>query len=73
VTALLIDALSELGGLTITVRHELAPASQRLMDTLGVTVLVDPSAPECERFHDRTGERQRCRRCARVERERAAA
>lgn len=70
-TALLVDALSELGGYTITVRHELAPPSQRLMDTLGVTVLIDPAAPACTKFF--CGPRnvyeagQTCRKCLAIE------
>lgn len=46
----LIDALTELHGVTITVRHPLHDAAMRLMDTPGVTVVIDPSAPPCERF-----------------------
>lgn len=71
-TALLIDALCELGGLTITVRHELEPASQRLMDTLGVTVVIDERAPACSRHHLHEGNRSSCTRCTAIEKKRAA-
>lgn len=69
-TALLIDALTELGGLTITVRHELEPACQRLMDTLGVTVVIDERAPACARY-TQARDRDRgygCERCHEIER-----
>lgn len=74
-TADLLDALTELHGVTITVRHELKPASQRLMDTLGVRVVIDPRAEPCEQFTlrtsrdprpDRVAERM-CEECARLE------
>lgn len=68
----LIDGLAGIQGVTIRVRHDLPDASVRLMCTLGVVVVVAPDAPECVRFHDRSGVRQRCRRCVRVERGRAA-
>jgi hypothetical protein len=69
-TALLVDALSAIGGMTITVRHELEPAAMRLMDTLGVTVRIDPSAPRCVRAEGGWTDRDRpvCRRCAAIER-----
>lgn len=72
-SAVLVDALTGLGGLTITVRHDLEPASQKLMDTLGVQVIVDPSAPRCARdteWADRPG-RRACTKCAAIERQAA--
>lgn len=49
-TAALIDALSEFAGVTITVRHELNGGAARLMDTLGVNVIIDATAAPCSRF-----------------------
>lgn len=66
----LLSALTGIQGTTIHVRHELPDASMRLMDTLGVTVEITLDAPECVRFNSWNGEPGRCRRCARVGRER---
>ena len=73
-TVLLVDALTELAGVTITVRHELEPSAARLMVTLGVTVVVDPRAPSCEKtrydVHARDGSTEvACRRCEALDRE----
>lgn len=65
-TAQLLDALTGLAGVTITVRHELAPASARLMASLGVRVLVDPAAPAC--VTRSPNGRSICPRCAAVDR-----
>lgn len=72
-SAALIDALTELGGVTITVRHDLEPSSQRLMETLGVTVVVDPRAASCEPRLLVTSGRDRystrpCLKCAALDR-----
>lgn len=49
-TADLLDALTELHGVTITVRHPLHDAAMRLMASLGVRVVVDPHAEPCNQF-----------------------
>jgi hypothetical protein len=46
----LLDALGELQGITITVRHPLHEGAMRLMRTLGVSVVVDPRAAPCAQF-----------------------
>lgn len=72
----LIDALHGFQGVTIRVRHPLAPASMRLLDTLGATVEIDPSAPECVRFAGKFSHALKpggCVECARVERASVAA
>jgi hypothetical protein len=46
----LLDALGELRGVTITVRHPLNDGAARLMTTLGVTVVIDPEAEPCAQF-----------------------
>lgn len=68
-TAHLLDALTGFQGVTITVRHELPPASQHLMDTLGVTVNVDPRAARCVRDNPWTRKRRACALCALLDRE----
>jgi hypothetical protein len=72
----LIAGLAGLNGITLRVRHELHPASMRLMETLGVRVEITPDAPRCERIvlsyaGDHPGTRP-CAECLRVERARAA-
>ncbi len=70
-TADLIDALTELSGVTITVRHPLHDAAQRLMDTLGVTVVIDPSAPPCVAFagkHNTSVKPDGCAKCREMHR-----
>lgn len=66
---MLIDALGGFAGVTIRVRHELAPASMRLLDTLGARVEIDPTAPECVRFekpYEHALKAGGCRECKRV-------
>lgn len=72
-TAALVDALSELAGVTITVRHPLNDGAARLMGTLGVNVVVDPAAAPCSRIvvmrhgqPDHYSSRM-CPECARIE------
>lgn len=71
-TVALIDALTDLAGVTITVRHELNPGAQGLMDSLGCRVVVDPRAERCETMRDHRGsaERTECRECAALDRTR---
>ena len=67
-TALLVDALTELGQVeAIRVRHRLGPAAMRLMGTLGVEVVVDLDAPECEHYSASWNNRDARLRCARCE------
>lgn len=74
-TADLIDALTELAGVTITVRHPLNPAAMRLIGTLGVTVTIDEYAAPCVAFvgkHIVGVKPEGCRKCAAMDRRRAA-
>lgn len=65
-TADLIDALTGLAGVTIRVRHPLAPASMRLMETLAVRVVIDPRADPCANWEAHNGGCAKCRALDRV-------
>jgi hypothetical protein len=70
----LIVALAGLTGTTIRVRHELPEASMRLMCTLAVTVIIDPSADPCVKFtgkHNSDLKPDGCARCRALDRQAA--